>query len=128
MMNLKPRNGQVQLSKQICSLFILQVPYLFKTESHLRISEESSEAISVILMDGLEVTALHMKERKNKPILNIPNVVILKSSNRDIMPNEKTVFIYFKTRYDFESFYFSSIRASQLSQQKVRLLRFFILT
>ena len=78
-----------------------------------------SESIQVILMDGLDVTAQFMKERKNKPILNIPNIVILKSSNRDIIPNEKTIYIHFKTRYDFESFYFSSIRASQLSQQKV---------
>ena len=71
-------------------------------------------------MDGVEVSALRVKENK-KPVMNIPNnAVILKHNSRDLSPNAKSLYIYFKTRREFEAFYYASIRASKLSNKKVQ--------
>ncbi len=81
-------------------------------------NEQAAVFSSVILLDGAEVTATHMKEKKNRPKWNVPNELVLKHSQRDLVPGHKTCFISFKTRREFEWWYFLFLRAANLSTAK----------
>ena len=84
--------------------------------------ETSATCTNVVCLDGCEVLATQMKLTKKQPVWTAEkNAVILQNTQRDLLPGARIIFIYFKTRREFEHWYLAFTSASQISVKKVGL-------